>query len=515
MEGVHTFFFRHYKDPGFDKCPIKTNSNFSKVEIQKRQYAFKKESKPHILLKEKVGSIIKRYIDNEVIVDSKFIKDRFGDSERRKPDIFFNHQGKEMTIEFQINNTFHSIIEEREAFYERNKISLMWVFGSFEIDQFLSITQKDIYVPNHNNAFVFDNEAEIESEKGSTLCLHVYYKTYFIKRDRINFKWQNKIISLDQLSFNNSTSRPYYYDSPLHKRETEIELEKRHEKEAIKEAKKKANSIKSFLNTLKRNDQLPFSEKLTITQSLTKVERDELNKLLNLSNYHKNGKNIIEILFKANNHSNLILFLLKALNIELNITSNKENNTLLVSFLNSNDPNKFDYIKLLFLRGYHLSKIDVEFIGNNYEKSESERLIQKFNYFEKVNTLDQIEIIEGKLNELFVIESSKQGQVKFLGNKKQGLIWLVNLAANAYSDTWYYIDRAFKFYKFYDLIFKADKKGTFRNNLNRLKTHTFNRDYKFESVFKLIYPEIDIENTVPKIGSKTNGRIVEERNELQ
>lgn len=50
-QGSHDFFFRHFRDPDFDKCPIKTNIQRTEQEILRNQYAFKKESKPHILLK--------------------------------------------------------------------------------------------------------------------------------------------------------------------------------------------------------------------------------------------------------------------------------------------------------------------------------------------------------------------------------------------------------------------------------------------------------------------------------
>ncbi|MFZ4799287.1 MAG: DUF6035 family protein [Bacteroidia bacterium] len=492
----HTYYFKHRRDPEFDKCSIKTGIQRSKEEILKSQYLFKSESKQHILLKNKVGSIIQQYIYPEVIIDKKNIKDKFGDKERRKPDVFFIYDNREITIEFQINNTFHSVIEDREAFYERNHISLIWVFGEFNPYEFQSITIKDIYVPNANNAFVFDSEAELASHEKKTLCLKVWYKKYKIEANEIEFDWENEIISFNQLNYDEITHRPFYYNSPEEKnillnQLNEIKKEKE-KKELQALIDKKINRIKEFLSKLKANDSITYTNELNSINNLNDYETIALNEKINLYNYKKEGNNIIQVLLLSGGHTNLIYFLLKAINLNLNLNNANNNNSTLITFLKSEDPNKFEYIRLLFAKNYLLTELDIQYINEKYEKFEALQKIQEYKYFEKAENIDQIYCIQKNLNELFVIESSKNKEVMLMGNGKQGILWLANLAIFSYEKLWFYIDLAFDQFGFYKYIFEVDKKKVFTNYYFNNKGSTYPRDAEFEEVFKLIFPEIVI-----------------------
>ena len=494
-DGEHTFYFKHIRDPLFTNCSIKTDSNLSQEEILRKQYAFKSESNAHLILKQKVGEVIKRFIYPEVIIDKKFINDRFGDKEKRKPDIYFKFNDKEITIEFQVNNTFHSIIQEREAFYERNLISLMWVFGDFNPDAFQSITIKDMYIPNGNNAFVFDTDAEQASYVQQTLCLKVFYKKYSISRDEsIVFEWVNEILSLDKIKFNTKTFRPYYFDCIADKEKTEKELEiiqRNREIELLEsEAYKKIKDIKDFLTRYKNNDHtysVPYSEKIN---TLSVFETEKLNTELHLNNTFKDGNNVIQVLLNEGGHLGLIIFLLSTYKIELSLFStNIKNETTLISILKSEKHPDYA-LQLLFSRLYKLTEFDEDYIRSHYHGLEQKRLLYIFNAYEKLADYDKISYFYDNVNKFLVIDSAKIGKLNIIGNEKQSLLWMVNLVVDKYKSLWYYFDMAFTFYNFYDKIFKSDQQGTFKKGFDSLKLLSHPKNIEFEGILALLYPEL-------------------------
>ncbi|MHC1777541.1 MAG: DUF6035 family protein [Lentimicrobium sp.] len=492
----HAYFFKHIKDPAFDQCSKKTDSHLSKEEILKRKYAFKSESNEHLRLKQKVGEIIKQFIDCDVIIDKKFIHDRFGDSERRKPDVFFQLDGKEVTIEFQVNNTFHSVIHERESFYERNGISLLWVFGDFDPESFQSIMNKDIYIPNGNNAFVFDHEADKASYDNKTLCLKVFYKKYRVCNEAIDFEWINEIIAIRQLQFNPTTLRPYYFDCERNKQEIETEIEalriiQKHEKELL-EAKAKAHRMKNFLSRFKQNEleyKINYPFELDI---LSDLEVEVLNTEVNLDRTFADEDNILQLLLRESKHFQLISFLLTNPYLKIALqTINTSNASSLISIFQAEDyPNDF-FVQLLFSKGYKLQPIDEEYIASNYKLIESKSLTYLLKGYEKLRKLTFIEYLSINKNEFLVIESAKRGKLTILGNENQSLIWMANLAVESYRYHWYYFNKAFTHYGIYPNIYSSDTKGTFRKKLEFLTPmDKISKDPEFEEVLMVLYPEL-------------------------
>ena len=114
--GKDYYFFKHYKD--VKECSIKTNSQLPVGVLLARKYENVKESIPHIELKNRLGYIIEQFHSPKTIsIDSKFYFDKSGSKEKRKPDVYAIIGDKEYAFEVQLNTTFLSVIEEREAFY--------------------------------------------------------------------------------------------------------------------------------------------------------------------------------------------------------------------------------------------------------------------------------------------------------------------------------------------------------------------------------------------------------------
>lgn len=224
--GEDFYFFKHYKD--VKKCSIKTNSRLPAGVLLARKYENVKESVPHIDLKNCLGYIIEQFHSPEKIsIDSKFYFDKSGSGERRKPDVYAAINGKEYAFEIQLNTTFLSVIEEREAFYERNNVSILWIFKHFPLEDGLQrLTQKDIYVPNRLNAFVLDNEMLDLSIKEKKLHLRVYYKTFFVDGWEVCSQWNTEVITIEDLNYADNY-KPFFYDSFADKENAKQELEQK------------------------------------------------------------------------------------------------------------------------------------------------------------------------------------------------------------------------------------------------------------------------------------------------
>lgn len=224
--GEDYFFFKHYKD--CKECSIKTNSRLPVGVLLARKYENVKESIPHIDLKNRLGYIIEQFHSPEKIsIDSKFYFDKSGNGERRKPDVYAVIDGKEYAFEIQLNTTFLSVIEEREAFYERNEVSILWIFKQFSLDDgFQRLTQKDIYVPNRLNAFVLDDEMLDLSIKEKKLHLRVYYKTFYVDGWDMCSQWNEQIITIKDLNYADNY-KPFFYDSFADKEKAKQELDQK------------------------------------------------------------------------------------------------------------------------------------------------------------------------------------------------------------------------------------------------------------------------------------------------
>jgi len=232
--GDDFYFFKHYKD--IKECSIKTDSHLPAGVLLARKYENVKESTPHIDLKNRLGYIIEQFHSPEKIsIDSKFYFDKSGNGERRKPDVYAVIEGREYAFEIQLNTTFLSVIEEREAFYERNDVSILWIFKHFPLEDNLQrLTQKDIYVPNRLNAFVLDDEMLDLSIKARKLHLRVYYKTFRVEGWQICGCWDTEVITIKDLKYAEDY-KPFFYDSFADKENAKQELGQKEEERKLEQ----------------------------------------------------------------------------------------------------------------------------------------------------------------------------------------------------------------------------------------------------------------------------------------
>lgn len=266
--GKDFYFFKHYKD--VNECSIKTNSRLPAGVLLARKYENVKESIPHIDLKNRLGYIIEKFHSPQKIsIDSKFYFDKSGNGERRKPDVYAVIEDKEYAFEIQLNTTFLSVIEEREAFYERNDVSILWIFKHFPLEDGLQrLTQKDIYVPNRLNAFVLDEEMLDLSIKEKELHLRVYYKTFHVDGWKICSQWDTDVVTIKDLRYAESI-KPFFYDSFADKEYAKQELKQKEEEYRLEQRR---------IQRIQRQEQELLAEQERIKQQ--KVSRCRM--LINL-----------------------------------------------------------------------------------------------------------------------------------------------------------------------------------------------------------------------------------------
>lgn len=498
QKGDHSFFFRHKKDPGESRCPIRTNSGLTREEIEKIQYELKKESMPHIELKRLMSDIIRRFIDPHVITDSKFILDKDNHLERRKPDISFIVEDKRYVIEIQLNNTFQDVIAAREEFYSRNGISLLWVFHKFNPIGFNSISAKDIYVPNYNNAFVFDETMYKASLAAETLKLQVYFKDYDLEDGNIVEIWKEDVATHLKLQVDGATQRPFFFDSPGKRRSVEAEiaeLQVARERKMHHEASKLVlEEVKSFISAFRRNDLLPYRPWMQKVKRLDSGALKILNDELGIRFWKDaDGKNVVQYLVKKGGHDQLLRFFLETTEIEIELQSELVEETTLMSILAAKENSPFyagDLLVALFNRGYRLSGYEKNHILQTNSAIEAKEQLMFFQYLECSAGLEMSKSIMKDFKHFLVIESAKAGHLVVLGNEKQTILWLGNLAFDQYKQHWVYFNIAFEHFGFLAKIWLEDKNGSFRNHYIKAKEQQAVRDIDFEGAVIAIFPEL-------------------------
>lgn len=210
-------FFSHFKDS--DECDYKTTTGRTRRDINREKYARCNEGERHKRLKTKIAELLEM---TPGVSDVKVEKSIIGNHpilNWKRPDILASFRGQEIVFELQLSTTFISVIAERDLFYRLNKKFIIWVFNFDEQDEHVNLDNmmaKDIYYNNKMNVFIFDREAQKESEERGELIL----KCNWLKADGsweyLNENSSNGLggtfVCLSDLQYD-STYKPYYFDA--------------------------------------------------------------------------------------------------------------------------------------------------------------------------------------------------------------------------------------------------------------------------------------------------------------
>lgn len=202
-DGEISLHFSHVAD-GLD-CPYKTWKNYTKEQILRMKYNGQKESPKHYLLKNLVAEKLSRDARfSEIKIDERFdgvCKDW------RRPDVSAIYKGKRIVFELQLTTTFLSVIAERNTFYEANETYIVWLFDNKRKNvQSMRFMEKDIFYPNHHNAFFLDEKSDDKNFK--LICGH---EKPILNNGSIENIWQIQNVDFSELTFGDNF-RVYWFD---------------------------------------------------------------------------------------------------------------------------------------------------------------------------------------------------------------------------------------------------------------------------------------------------------------
>jgi len=395
------FHFAHLKDS--DDCHIKTNSQFTKEEVDRIKYNGAKESILHQSIKENIADCLRRNQENNKGVTQieveRVISDKV-DKEWKKPDINAYFQTKRLAIELQLSTTWLDVITRRQHFYKEHGIYILWVFNEFNLDDDVrKLTFNDVVYTNNQNAYVFDDEMYERSIAENDLILKCYYKTYYKNiYNEIEEEWEDSVVRLSDLTFDEKNFRIFYHDSEKQKRDIEQKIstqkrieDKAHEQHVLrmneeklakekhdKEVKEKKGNLENIIRELNTeiseikilqkeylDKEFDFNEKL-------KEKNEIIQDIDNLTD--KKIKQLAELLFFSSLYDNNVI--LKELNskvgegLRLSVGIKKTKNQELDALSKRRDSNKA--LPLVQISDKSYSNLDKtkfwDFIESNFSK---------------------------------------------------------------------------------------------------------------------------------------------------
>ena len=199
-----------------DDCDIKTGINKSKEEILAEKYGKVSESERHQKLKHLISTCLSTRESHDMGISNVAVEKRITSPlpylNYRRPDISANYKNFNIVFELQLSTTFLNVVVDRDIFYRLNNYFIIWVFNfddNIEYVNLRNLMMKDIYYANKRNIFVFDNESQDKSLEENILYLHCMW----MEEDGSFSK--GKFVTLDDLSFDEETCKPYYIDADL------------------------------------------------------------------------------------------------------------------------------------------------------------------------------------------------------------------------------------------------------------------------------------------------------------
>jgi len=205
--------FAHPRDPEH-RCPYKTDGDFTPEQYQAMKYNGLKETRAHRLVKARLWAGLRR--EPMVVPESLKVERRYRgklpDTTWRQPDVQACWRGMDLVFEAQLATTFVTVIAQRRTFYRRNGAQLIWVFAS-PPGADLRFTTKDVVFNNNCNLFVVSAQTAALSVQRGCLMLEAWWP---VAEDRLDggdrFRWNSDMVTLDQLTFDESNGTVYYAD---------------------------------------------------------------------------------------------------------------------------------------------------------------------------------------------------------------------------------------------------------------------------------------------------------------
>ena len=200
----------------------RTTTGRSVEEIERIKYGRFGQSQRHKDLKEQLFNCLcdanSKALSVKNVAIEKRVKSTIPFFNYRQPDVLIEYQGRKIVFEIQLSTTFLSVIKERNTFYRLNGYYIIWVFNFDDNRRYVdlnNLAMKDVYFANKMNAFIFDDEAREWSKQRKQLVLKCNWLDTDTRWHYPNTeeRFGGEPVTLDQLTFDTNTYKPYYYDA--------------------------------------------------------------------------------------------------------------------------------------------------------------------------------------------------------------------------------------------------------------------------------------------------------------
>lgn len=198
------YYFKHWHQNV--ECPWTSGNGPSVDTVNSMIFGGRQEGPLHRRIVRETAELLKVSKNvSHVWEDERFSSANNGDF--KKPDLRFVYNNQMFVIEVQLATTQRPIITERNEFYRREKIPIIWVVWAPPLISLLEHKASviDIITDHQDNLFSFDEETIRQTRESSTFCLRVHW-------------WEgnepcNKVVTLDDLVISDE-SLPYVVEKP-------------------------------------------------------------------------------------------------------------------------------------------------------------------------------------------------------------------------------------------------------------------------------------------------------------
>lgn len=493
----------HFKhQPHAEYCILKDEKLTPAEQDQITRILIAKESDRHKELKNKIGDRLRTTngVDaSSIAIDNKFI---IRGDQKRRPDVFCKYRDKDLVFEIQLADLSLRYILSRYNFYRTHGMYLIWILDNFDVRNQGQLERDIKYLAKYQNFFKLDETVE-------EFRLHCEYKFPFLTvENKLQSKWIQKSVSLDQLSFDSEAYQAYYYNfgdsvTRLEENQKRIDVERRQAEEQkaaqrrLEIARSKAQEIIEEIKERRRIKSPIFDRALNLVSKLDDFEVEVLNTSLNLPVLTANNKPVLLHWMEtaSADDSPFIRFILNCREFDLDVNRKGIDGTTAFQALYQNSKllDKHTPTIALFKRGYNLSQEDKEFHFSQPGTEAGHKIMwDTFQFYDRLADRQLIdEIIKSNfLGVLYTIESARQNTIVGYRFSPNAWVALANNAIEYYSFYWEYIELAFKFYGIWDTLIQLDKKGTFQQKLQAFYLKMPPQKYDFDDVFRDLFPEV-------------------------
>ena len=195
-------FFSHLS--GSD-CPLADGNTISKQIISATKFNGKQEGERHHFIKHSLLNALQhddRFRD--AIWENRVVGK---DGKYRRPDVTASFGDRKLAFDIQLATLDHDDIRGREEFYEANGWHFIWLLSPDD-SEMSRVAFRNIYFNNDIQYFSFDHDAMTRSQESLRLHLSLHYAERCLNRSGLGYRWERKVLSLEEICWNSEGLRP-------------------------------------------------------------------------------------------------------------------------------------------------------------------------------------------------------------------------------------------------------------------------------------------------------------------